>query len=146
MPEIDLRELSAADRHLAVYDALHSLEPEQVLHVIDDHNPSPLRYELEATRPGEFEWRDLEMGPAKWTADITCKARILDVRPIIARGEEPFDLIMSTVNQLEPGQIFVVIAPFEPVPLEGVLSSQGFDYEAAEIGGGDWRVSFRPQA
>lgn len=146
MPEIDLRTMPPAERHPAVYAALHALEPGEVLTLINDHKPSPLRYELEATRPGEFEWVDTKDGPDVWAAEITCLARIIDVRPVIARGEEPFDLIMSAVNGLEPGQVLVVIAPFEPVPLEGVLSSQGFDYEAAEIGDGDWRVSFTPQS
>ena len=34
-------------------------------------------------------------------------------------------------------------APFETVPLEGVLGSQGFSYHAADLGDGDWRVTFR---
>jgi uncharacterized protein (DUF2249 family) len=67
---------------------------------------------------------------------------VFDARPIIAAGEEPFGAIMAAVAELEPGQDFVVIAPFEPVPLEGVLSSQGFVHEAVDIGGGDWRVRF----
>lgn len=68
---------------------------------------------------------------------------VLDVRPILAAGEEPFDRIMQTVATLSSGQDLVVLAPFEPVPLEGVLGSQGFTYEAIEIGAGDWKVTFR---
>ena len=67
----------------------------------------------------------------------------VDARPIIAAGEEPFDLIMRTVGDLALDEEFVVLAPFEPVPLEGVLGSQGFAYEAVELGNGDWRVTFR---
>jgi uncharacterized protein (DUF2249 family) len=67
----------------------------------------------------------------------------VDARPIIAAGEEPFETIMAAVAALSDGEELVVLAPFEPVPLEGVLSSQGFAYDAAEIGGGDWRVTFR---
>jgi hypothetical protein len=37
----------------------------------------------------------------------------------------------------------VVLAPFEPVPLEGVLGSQGFTYDVADLGDGNWRVTFR---
>ncbi|MBI2170089.1 MAG: DUF2249 domain-containing protein [Actinobacteria bacterium] len=70
-------------------------------------------------------------------------ARIVDARPILADGGEPFDMIMAAVDALEPGQPLVVLAPFEPVPLEALLSSQGFTYEAEEIGGGDWSVTFR---
>lgn len=145
MPTLDLRNMPPPERHPAVYDALHGLAPGEMLTLINDHKPSPLRYEMEATRPGEFDWVDRDDGPETWSAEITCKARILDVRPLIAKGEEPFDAIMEIISSLDDGQVFVVIAPFEPVPLEGVLSSQGFTYEAAEIGDGDWRVSFTPE-
>ncbi len=66
----------------------------------------------------------------------------LDVRPIIAAGDEPFDQIMSTVGALGLDEKLVIIAPFEPVPLEGVLGSQGFSFDAVEIGSGDWQVTF----
>ncbi len=66
----------------------------------------------------------------------------LDVRPILAAGDEPFELIMQTVAALGPSEELVIVSPFEPVPLEGVLGSQGFEYRAVEIGAGDWRVTF----
>jgi hypothetical protein len=68
----------------------------------------------------------------------------VDARPIIAAGGEPFDTIMAAVAGLAHSEELIVLAPFEPVPLEGVLSSQGFDYEAVDLGGGDWQVTFRP--
>jgi Uncharacterized conserved protein (DUF2249) len=55
----------------------------------------------------------------------------VDARPIIAAGGEPFDTIMAAVAGLADGEELVVLAPFEPVPLEGVLGSQGFSYDAA---------------
>lgn len=67
----------------------------------------------------------------------------VDARPIIAAGGEPFDAIMAAVSTLDDGEELVVLTPFEPVPLEGVLSSQGFTYEAVELGAGDWQVTFR---
>ena len=70
----------------------------------------------------------------------------LDVRPIIAAGDEPFEQIMSTVGALGADEELVIIAPFEPVPLEGVLGSQGFNFDAVEIGSGDWRVTFSRNA
>jgi uncharacterized protein (DUF2249 family) len=70
----------------------------------------------------------------------------VDARPLIAAGDEPFDLIMAAVAALDAQEELVVLAPFEPVPLEGVLGSQGFSYEAQEIGAGDWRVTFRRQS
>jgi hypothetical protein len=61
----------------------------------------------------------------------------IDARPIIAAGDEPFDLIMATVAALDDGEELII--------LEGVLGSQGFSYEALELGAGDWQVTFRRQ-
>jgi uncharacterized protein (DUF2249 family) len=67
----------------------------------------------------------------------------IDARPIIAAGGEPFEAIMAAVATLGEGEDLIVLAPFEPVPLEGVLSSEGFSYEATELDSDDWRVTFR---
>jgi uncharacterized protein (DUF2249 family) len=67
----------------------------------------------------------------------------IDARPIIAAGGEPFEAIMAAVATLGEGEDLIVLAPFEPVPLEGVLSSEGFSYEATELVPDDWRVTFR---
>jgi len=66
----------------------------------------------------------------------------LDVRPDLAEGREPFGRIMQAAANLEPGERLVVIAPFEPVPLYGVLASQGFVHEANRTGDGAWEVIF----
>lgn len=143
MNSIDVREIIPAKRHETIHQALDMLSPGEVLEIIADHRPSPLKYEIEATRPGQYSWQDDINGPSVFSAKVTCKAKIVDVRPIIERGEEPFDTIMAAVDILEDNQTLVILAPFEPVPLEGVLSSQGFVYDALALEGGDWRVSFR---
>lgn len=43
----------------------------------------------------------------------------VDARPIMAAGGEPFETIMAAATSLAPGEELVVLAPFEPVPLEG---------------------------
>lgn len=144
MPVLDLRPLPPPERHRRVHEHLDALAPGDSLELVNDHRPSPLRYELAATRPDQYDWTDGDNGPERWTATITCRARIVDARPLLARGEEPFDTIMAAVADLEPGQPLVVLAPFEPVPLEGVLSAQGFSWDAEALDGGDWRVVFRP--
>jgi len=143
MPVLDLRPLPPPERHRRVHEELDALDPGETLDLINDHRPAPLRYELQATRPGQYEWEDGDDGPERWTASITCRARIVDARPILAEGGEPFDSIMAGVAALEEGQPLVVLVPFEPVPLEGVLSAQGFTWEAETLDGGDWRVVFR---
>lgn len=69
--------------------------------------------------------------------------RIVDARSTLAAGGEPFSEIMEAAAQVEVGGSLVVFAPFEPVPLEGVLGEQGFGYIAEELENGDWRVEFR---
>jgi hypothetical protein len=69
----------------------------------------------------------------------------LDVRPILARGEEPFDTIMKVVATLSPDEPLELFAPFEPVPLFSVLGAQGFRHVAEPIGNGEYRVVFHRQ-
>lgn len=71
---------------------------------------------------------------------------MLDVRPLMAAGDEPFDAIMAAVAGLAPGEPLELIAPLEPVPLYGVLAGRGFDHETRSLGGGDYQVVFRPEA
>ena len=66
-----------------------------------------------------------------------------DARPIIADRGEPFNDIMAAVAALSPDEELVVLAPFDPVPLRGVLGAQGFTCDAASLGDGDWQVTFR---
>ncbi|MGH7639717.1 MAG: DUF2249 domain-containing protein [Candidatus Dormibacteria bacterium] len=68
--------------------------------------------------------------------------RQLDVRDLMARGEEPFAVIMEAVAQLGPEEAFELTAPLEPVPLYGVLDARGFQHETEDLGGGDYRVLF----
>lgn len=67
----------------------------------------------------------------------------LDVRDDIRAGRQPFARIMGVASQVAAGQEFLLIAPFEPVPLFGVLAKQGFDHEAKRTKEGDWEVRFR---
>ncbi len=74
--------------------------------------------------------------------DITSRARVFDARPMLAAGEEPFSAIMEAAASVGDDQVFVVYAPFEPVPLEGVLAEQGFRHVADQIDDANWRVTF----
>ena len=68
---------------------------------------------------------------------------ILDVRPMMAAGGEPFDAIMGAVGGLRPEEEFELFAPLDPVPLYEVLSAQGFNHQTWALGGGDYRIVFR---
>lgn len=65
----------------------------------------------------------------------------LDVRPVLARGEEPFPAIVSAARGIPPGSAFRLIVGFEPVPLYDALAKQGFDHWAAQRDD-TWEVLF----
>ncbi len=69
---------------------------------------------------------------------------ILDVRPDLAQGQEPFAKIMQAVGQLRAGQELLLLAPFEPVLLYGVLEHQGFTHHTEQLAPNEWQVTFRP--
>ncbi len=71
----------------------------------------------------------------------------LDVREDLRRGQEPLGRIMAAVKGLAPGQVLVVRAPFEPVPLYDVLGRRGLAHWTERQADDDWSVWFyRPDA
>lgn len=70
------------------------------------------------------------------------KFKIFDVRPVIARGEEPFGAIRAKVDALSPGQGLTLVAPFLPAPLIELLKSEGFASSVERRADGGWTVNF----
>ena len=66
----------------------------------------------------------------------------LDVRPLIAAGEEPFPRIRARVDALGAGEGLLVIAPFLPSPLIEKLGHDGFASKVQHGAGGEWMVYF----
>lgn len=139
---LDVRSLHPRDRHQTIFDGLDELDTGDTLHLINDHDPAPLRYQLEAEFPDHYLWESVEAGPEQWVVEITCRARIVDARPVIAGGGEPFGAIMDAASSTVAGEVLVVYAPFDPVPLEEVLTKQGFEHVAEQIDSESWRVRF----
>lgn len=52
---------------------------------------------------------------------------------------------MSAARGIEPGGRLVVLAPFEPVPLYGVLARMGFSNATEALGSEGFRVTFQRQ-
>ena len=67
---------------------------------------------------------------------------VLDVRPDLESGGEPFVRIMEAVATIKPGGTLVIIAPFEPVPLYDVLGASGFSHETDMVAADEWVVRF----
>lgn len=76
--------------------------------------------------------------------DISADAlEILDVRPVIAAGEDPLQLILKRVESLPEGYALQIINSFEPVPLLKLLQKKGFETHSEKISEGLYRATFR---
>jgi uncharacterized protein (DUF2249 family) len=85
------------------------------------------------------------MPPSKpWAGAEDVGMGRLDVRDLMARGDDPFAAIMDAVSELAKSEPFELIAPLEPVPLYSVLAARGYDHRTEGLGGGDYRVVFTP--
>ena len=69
------------------------------------------------------------------------KFKTLDVRPLIAKGAEPFAIIRKQIDELQPGEGLSVLAPFLPSPLIEKLTSEGFQSRVEHESGG-WITHF----
>ena len=69
----------------------------------------------------------------------------LDVREDLKNKLEPFQKIMGAIKSLEPGDTFILHAPFKPVPLFSVMKTRGFSHEAEEVEKKHWKVTFVKQ-
>jgi uncharacterized protein (DUF2249 family) len=66
----------------------------------------------------------------------------IDVRKLREAGEEPFPLIRKQVDALQARQGLEVIAPFPPMPLIELLSSEGFQHSMDHDPDGSWVTRF----
>ena len=96
--------------------------------------------------PSQGEGRGEGPKPAALVAVPEARQVHLDVREDIRRGQEPFARIMATVKALDPVQVFVLRAPFEPVPLYDVLGKRGFVHWTERRADDDWSVWFYREA
>jgi uncharacterized protein (DUF2249 family) len=67
----------------------------------------------------------------------------LDVRPLLASGQDPFAQVMSASAKVPSGGFLVVDAPFDPAPLRRVLAGKGFTSLGRQMGPGHWRICWR---
>ena len=70
------------------------------------------------------------------------KFKRLDVRPILARGDDPFSKIRARIDALQPGEGLSVVAPFLPSPLIEKLGSEGFRSRVERQLGSGWITHF----
>ncbi|GEO39132.1 hypothetical protein SAE02_32800 [Skermanella aerolata] len=82
--------------------------------------------------------------PSDWFEQAESQsAPHLDVRPLLASGQDPFAQVMSASAKVPSGGFLVVDAPFDPAPLRRVLAGKGFTSLGRQMGPGHWRICWR---
>ena len=63
---LDVQNIPPRERHPKIFDTFDSLQPGDKMILINDHDPKPLKYQLEAERTGQMEWEYILSGPEEW--------------------------------------------------------------------------------
>jgi uncharacterized protein (DUF2249 family) len=70
-PEVfDARRYVPAERHRKIFEILGDLDAGESFILVNDHDPKPLYYQLEAEQPRTFSWTYLEQGSEVWRVQI----------------------------------------------------------------------------
>lgn len=73
---------------------------------------------------------------------MTNKIVELDVREDLKNKLEPFQKIMTAIQNLQDNDTFVLHAPFKPLPLYPIMKGKGFSYDAEKVGEKHWKITF----
>ncbi|UOF92057.1 DUF2249 domain-containing protein [Fodinisporobacter ferrooxydans] len=57
-------------KHKVIFQTFESLQPNEEMLLINDHDPVPLRYQFELEHPGKFTWEYVERGPSLFQVKI----------------------------------------------------------------------------
>lgn len=63
---VDVRDIIPRLRHTVIFQLFESLDDSHALQLIADHDPKPLRFQLEAKHGNRCHWTYLEEGPDRW--------------------------------------------------------------------------------
>ncbi|MBS1628347.1 MAG: DUF2249 domain-containing protein [Bacteroidetes bacterium] len=72
--EFDIRPYPPAERHEMFYKAFADIKPGEAFQFINDHDPKPLYYQMEAESKEPFRWEYLQKGPDDW------KVRVIKIK------------------------------------------------------------------
>lgn len=71
--ELDVRVIPPPQKHPTIHARLNELGRDESLTIVNDHDPRPLRFELEHDYPERYAWEYLQSGPEIWRVKITCR-------------------------------------------------------------------------
>ena len=75
MEELDVRSLVPAQRHEKIFQQIDKLSFGTSFVLVNDYDPKPLYYQLEAEYPNQFSWDYLERGPVPILGDVELMPR-----------------------------------------------------------------------
>lgn len=67
----------------------------------------------------------------------------LDVRPILAGGDDPLDAILAALEGVTADGLLRLTAPFQPRPLIALLSQRGYSPSVWQDSDGAWQLAIR---
>ncbi|CAH0345785.1 DUF2249 domain-containing protein [Bacillus sp. CECT 9360] len=68
--KINAPDYAPRDKHPVIFQTFDRLRSEEVLELINDHDPRPLHYQFMIERPDQFTWEYLQEGPEIWRVAI----------------------------------------------------------------------------
>ncbi|HMY85149.1 MAG: DUF2249 domain-containing protein [Saprospiraceae bacterium] len=68
--EFDVRPYPPTERHEMFYKAFGDIKPGEAFEFVNDHDPKPLYYQMEAESKEPFRWEYLEKGPEVWKVRV----------------------------------------------------------------------------
>lgn len=70
MNTVDVRTIIPRERHPLIFSTFDALTAGDAFELVNDHDPKPLYYQLQAERPGQLEWTYLQQGPEVWRVRV----------------------------------------------------------------------------
>jgi regulator of cell morphogenesis and NO signaling len=145
---LDATLLHPSVKHATIFKTFDELKPGESFELHNDHDPMPLRFQLENTRGNIFTWNYLEQGPELWRIKITrnkspekAKENILDAT--LLHPSVKHATIFKTFDELKPGESFELHNDHDPMPLRFQLeNTRGniFQWQYLEKGPELWRI------
>lgn len=68
---INVQDIPPEQRHALIFMTFEHLSVGEGFVIVNDHNPGPLKRQLEVMHEGHFGWEYLEEGPHTWRVRIS---------------------------------------------------------------------------
>lgn len=94
--KLDLRSVRVYERHPRIFDAWEALEPEGVLEIINNYDPSSLQNNFLGEIKDRYKWDYVAKGPSDWIVNIT-KLKVPE-----ATGQELWDKVLQGLDDVRP--------------------------------------------